>query len=187
MQFRLSDEISLAVEFEATSPHSLMVGIRQTMAGMLRGQHGRPGHPLMQLRARMAWVDRWIAERLARPNLTAALERDWKLQAATFRNQALREAGVNRTMSLHFLHEDAWHACDVDPTDEIEHEFRFDAVVSQEMCTDLWNAAQLIIRRIDSLRQLRVFVCEPVVYARPTHLQLVKRSGETGIPGGVDG
>lgn len=79
MKFRLSDEIETAIEFEATSPHSLMVGIRQTMTGMLRGQHGRPGHPLIQLRARMVWVDRWIAERLARPNLTAVLERDWKL------------------------------------------------------------------------------------------------------------
>lgn len=89
-------------------------------------------------------------------------------------------------MRLHFLHEGAWYACDVDPTDKIDHEFRFDTVVSQEMCIDLWNAAQLVIRHIDSLRQLQAFVCEPVVSASPTHLQLVKRSGETGIAGGVD-
>jgi len=175
MKFRISNGRSRAIEFDASTPHALMSGIRSALSSWVQPQPGREGHPLMQLRARLAWADRWLAERLARPGLTVDRERTLHAQAITFRTQALTAADVMARVELHFEHSGEWRYAAIDPTRRRD-EIGFERDITLPECIDIWTEVQAVAVHIEGLTEMGRFVAEAVsaeMPTKPTNLRLV--------------
>lgn len=102
MRLRVTDERVWASEFDAASPAELAAGIRRAWDERIR-EAGASEHPAIALRARLAEVDRWLAERMAREGATDEQRQSWRANAVHRRYQARRDLG-DATLSTLRLH-----------------------------------------------------------------------------------
>lgn len=109
LRLRLSDTSSWAQEFDACCPAEIASGVRSAWAARIRHNVAQRlgsdlplgATPERLLEARLAQVETWLADRLARQDATADARRSWEGQAAHWRFQAAEELGGHATLELH--------------------------------------------------------------------------------------
>lgn len=74
--------------FEAVGRGDLRAAIRQQWETMIAKTSPRDGDPSKALSRRLAWVDEWEKERLARPESPTSAVESWQAQAAHWRIKA---------------------------------------------------------------------------------------------------
>lgn len=106
MKFRLSDERSWSSEFVANDAESLRHGIAAAWDVRIELVRRNPGttHPAFALPRRLAEIDGWLAERLARAIVTDDQRRSWEAQASHWRHSANRDLGGDDSCSPLRLH-----------------------------------------------------------------------------------
>lgn len=99
MRFRVTDERHWAHTFEADTPEGLRAGVEAALGRWQRERDAQP-HPLFALRRQLVAIDRWEAERLARPGTSPGYRDALHAQAEDWRARARRAADDARGACL---------------------------------------------------------------------------------------
>lgn len=94
MKFRLTDEREWeSAPFEASNASELALGVRKAWDTYAAKTFGSV-HPAMAARVKLAEIDRWLAEREARPDATDDQIRSWRANAQHRRYQITVASGA---------------------------------------------------------------------------------------------
>jgi hypothetical protein len=106
VRLRLSDETVWTSEFTADGAGNLARGIAAAWDERIELVRRVPGatHPAFALAARLTEIDRWLAERLARPVISDEQRRSWDAQTRHWRYTARVELGGDERDSPLRLH-----------------------------------------------------------------------------------
>lgn len=183
MRFRLTDERDWIHEFAANDPGALVVGVRRAWDAYVQEQHGpvvavHPAFAPHALQQRLAEIDAWLAERLARPGATTQQKRSWMANAEHERYLARSRLGASfdpcrSPLHLHVLGEatGSW----LSPGNMIPSP-TVPWALDEALARELFALSERIVEHDRNLASLGIYVAAELVPPEPERrLRLVKK------------